>query len=251
MEMPCLVLRDAMPARSATADAMPRRQAGLYPATCGPTHKTSRSSSRARRQNTDLTRGGARIFPNTTCLQRLRGGPRFPLRSVAFTVHPRRWPQTPALPGVPASAQSYSVPYWSSSSMKTPRLCWEAATAIEAAVMLFPEPPISCLVARASLDFAQTPWWAARSAREAGAAVRRARPANAALLQAKARSAEAVPAPHLAWAGRGLPIARPFRRRLSAGRPLAPAIRNSPPPLAVVKLPACWNYSPARCSTPR
>jgi hypothetical protein len=44
-------------------------------------------------------------------------------------------------PACLASAQSDSVPGRSSSSMKTRRPCWKAATAIEAAVVLFPEPP--------------------------------------------------------------------------------------------------------------
>src|SRR5208283_2749459 len=40
-----------------------------------------------------------------------------------------------------ASAQSDSVPWRSSSSLKTRRPCWKAATAIEAAVVLLPLPP--------------------------------------------------------------------------------------------------------------
>ena len=44
-------------------------------------------------------------------------------------------------PACLASAQSDSVPWRSSSSMKTRRPCWKAATAIDAAVVLLPEPP--------------------------------------------------------------------------------------------------------------
>jgi hypothetical protein len=72
----------------------------------------------------------------------VRGAPRLSGRnSSRASTAGRAARRNRGLAGGWASAQSDSVPWRSISSMKTRRPCWKAATAIEAAVVLLPEPP--------------------------------------------------------------------------------------------------------------